>query len=236
MKAVAERMGYEALDGAKVIFIPIVTIVTLTVANIILAEAKIVKYGYISPYVAAVAILSNRVCVRAGLISALVAIPLYNFFIMPPTWAFSLPSVAEATAYISMLVVAVVVAPRVRWKEPPLPLTHDKSKPLPFTRKGRGGDAADTLTWDPSPSMVWATDDYIGREYGRIYVECLRDRTPETPPLSFIASDMVKRGAFTGVEAGFMHVVERAAASKTKRDDHLIPHDYTKDRGSHRAI
>lgn len=81
---------------------------------------------------------------------------------------------------------------------------------LPFVQFGYDleGDRRTSSFWNVRASHVWAVDDQIGREYGRLFLNARQARVPGTPPLSMIMRDMVKAGRWTGVEAGFNAVIE----------------------------
>lgn len=73
---------------------------------------------------------------------------------------------------------------------------------LPFL--SRGG------CWDVAPTGDWDADNQTGAAYGRAYVEAMFH--PETPLLCWIVKDIIQAGRYTGIEAGFFFVVQRAAA------------------------
>lgn len=66
--------------------------------------------------------------------------------------------------------------------------------------------------WLVTPTGEWETDSGLGAEYARLYVREMRD-TGRGPLLSWIVRDMMKRGAWTGIEAAFLSTVGRYAGA-----------------------
>lgn len=234
-----QRFGFEAGAGHRIWTWPIAVVSILTFANLALGWAGLSPYGYFSPYVAASAIVASRLCVRAGLLTALLSIVTWNFFVVPPILAFNPPKTAEVIAFTAAVVAGIWAAPRAKPKPPPQAL--DRKGPLPFVRRadtGNGNGKANGHTeascWDVAASGAWAEDDNYGRQLGRIWVDHRQSRVIDTPPLAFVLQDMIRAGQFTGIEAGFANALERAAASGDEAplivtDAALISQDHTHD-------
>ncbi len=203
---------YELVRNYSVVAWPIWAVAILTIGSLVAVRLGIIPWPYVSTYVAAVAIVSNRVCVRAGVMTAVLSAPVYNFlFTGGPHVGFTSPDPGEITAYIAMIVVALVIAPRTQSSSDGSRRQNDAGTDLPFTRRDRGNGQSDSLHgsgvcfWDVQPSGVWTADCEVGAEYARIFMERVKAGEPR-PLLSWIAYDMVRRGPgnFSGVEAGFM--------------------------------
>ncbi len=172
---------------------------------------------YVSPYVAMVAVLANRVCVRAGLLTALLSIPTYNYlFAGAPHQGFQVPSLGEVAAYASMVFAALMVAPR---RQPPTRRVYDAGTELPFTSNGRNGNGDrgngglhgnGIRYWDVRPTGQWVEDCNVGSEYARIFVERIKAGEPR-PLIGWIVRDMIVKGVWSGIEAGFMQSLGRAS-------------------------
>ncbi len=194
---------------------PIIAVFLMTAASAAAVKADILLY--VSPYVALVAIMANRVCVRAGLLSALLSIPVYNgLFAGAPHFGFHAPSFGEIAAYVSMIFAALMVAPR---RQPPERRIYDAGSSLPFTSNGRNenGDRGNgglhgngIRYWDVRHTGNWKEDCEVGTEYARIFIERARAGEPR-PLIGWIVRDMIFRGVWSGVEAGFMQGVGRAS-------------------------
>ncbi len=208
--ALAAKWGYRTRDEAWIIGVIGGSIGVLTGIEIGMLQARLVEYGYFSPYVAVTAIVAARFCIRAGLLTALLSVLLWDFCISPSKY----PGVSDLMAFASAFVVAVAVAPRDE-KTPKDPPRHTRGMPMPFTRPAdkSGNGHIDASFWGVTPSQVWAEDDWCGRQYGSIYVSELQNAgRRDCPPLSWIVRDMVRAGRFGGLEAGFIHKIESAAA------------------------
>jgi len=210
---VVSRLGYAPAFGKEVIWMPVLVAGGLTAANLGMAQLKWIEYGYFSPYVAAVAIVSARVCIRAGLSAALMSILCWNLLVVPPFLEFTMPTMAEATAYAAAIVAAIWTAPRRKIAIEDRSLGREGD--LPFVKKRSNGmnGGSEACCWDVAPSGDWEDDDMVGAQYGRIMVHRVQSHAYGTPPLSMVLQDMIKKGEFTGVEAGFASAIERAVAS-----------------------
>lgn len=201
---------------AVVIGAPVLAVAGLHTAGELANALSLVKGWYLSPYVAAVAILANRVCVRAGLIATVLTVPSYNFLWMGGRWSFDAPIAAEMLAYVSMVCVAFVISPRGPKVVPQK--IFDAGADLPFTKGGssngaRNGDGSLHGTgrryWDVSPTGDWAHDCIVGEQYARIYVDRYLHGEPR-PALAWVVADMVARGKFGAIETGFMQGLVRS--------------------------
>lgn len=215
-RSFALKLGFEPRNDAHSLYlIPLGIAAGITVINLSLAGLGLVKYGYFSPYVAACAIISSRYCIRSGMVAAVSSVFMWNVLVLPPMLEVNLPTVAEAVAYFSAFVAAVATAPRKKTVATPSEaemVPRKKDDGLPFTSKKRNGSGdIEASFWCVSPTYIWTDDDTVGREYGRIYVEALQRGEMNIPPLSYVVQDMIKGGDHTGMEAGFMSMVEKAA-------------------------
>lgn len=205
-KALTERWEFSDYPIC-VVTVPLVCAVGLTAISLILQNAGWVKVAYASPYVALVAVISNRLCIRAGLLTTALSIAAYEIFVSPSDGGLAWPSVGEMSAYVSMLVAAVLVAPRSPKPEKVVKLPG-RTESLPFTSKKHGGSDGlhgnGNLYWDVSPSGDWGVDCRVGSEYARIYMQhdCVRK-----PVICWVIRDMIMKGRFTGVEAGFLQTL-----------------------------
>ena len=195
-------------EGEIIYMAPLLAVAGLHALGEIVNHAGWVQGWYFSPYVAAVAVLSNRVCVRAGLIAALISIPSYNWFWMAGRHAWDWPISNELMAYLSMIVVAFLVAPR-KPKPPDSRRIYDAGTDLPFTNKTRSDGRSErslhgsgVYYWDVQPSGNWAEDCQVGGEYARIFLNRVRASEPG-PILGWIIRDMIQKGQYSGVECGF---------------------------------
>lgn len=210
----AQRLGFEAMNGPTVWFVPLAVVTMITIANLAMAWAGLVEYGYFSPYVAASAGVSARLCIRSGMLTALLSIFTWNFLIVPPVLALSVPSVAEAVAWMAAIAAVALCAPRIKPGAPAKPV--DRKAPLPFVRsktQNGKGPSQDASCWAPLRTGNWQSDDHYGRQIGRLWIDKRQSGEPGAPPLSFIVHDMIGEGEWSGVEAGFAHAIERAAAA-----------------------
>lgn len=225
----AHRLGYETRSGHAVWAYPLAAAFGLTVVTSALLWAGVLKDGYFSPYVAATAAVAARVCVRAGLLAALLSIVMWDFFVVPPLLVLSAPSASEVTAWLAAIAACLLVAPRINDRvTPDRSVTLDPSGTLPFVRRKTERNGVDhtrlgASCWDVRRTGNWAADDHYGREIGRLWVDQRQDAHAATPPLAFILSDMIEVGEFSGVEAGFANAVERAVAAGEELPLSLAP-------------
>ena len=193
--------------------LPILAVAAMSLAGIVFEHMTGAQW-YASPYVALVAVMADRVCVRAGLLSAVLAMLSFNYFFAGNSnWAFDPVTLPEATVYVSMIAVALFVAPR----QPPAgtPKVYDSERNLPFTANETNHNNAKRSLhgtgrryWSVQASGNWAADCHLGAEYARIFVE--RTKAIEARPmLCWIVRDMIAEGRFSGVEAGFIQTLGR---------------------------
>lgn len=175
-------------------------------------------YFYASPFVALVAVIANRVCIKAGVIAAALSSIAHLFFFVPEKWAFEIPPTAQLVSYVSMFAIAVIVARREPIPPPP-PATLDLSN-LPFTSvrkdkdKGAGLHKTANCYWSVEPTGQWVKDIKIGEEYARVYVHRVASKA-RAPLAAWIIRDMIVAGNFSGVEAGFVQGLTRMAQPKS---------------------
>lgn len=198
-----------AFDGnLKNLSATVVSVVCLTVIGIAAERAQFVHDWYGSPYVALVAIWANRCGLRCGLTAAVLSTLAYHYF-FAGDWSWVAPNHAQLTIYISMFVVACLVSPN---SETPNPLrVLDAGHDLPFTRKDgspNGMHRSGRRYWDVERSGVWGKDCHLGSEYARIYLARIVRGEPR-PMLAWVIHDMIRRGKWSGVEAGFASAIER---------------------------
>lgn len=216
--AMAHRLGFATRKGWSVVIAPTVVTATMTGVTVMMLWVGVVKDGYFSPYVAAIAVVAARVCVRAGLLAAILSILMWDFFVVPPVLTFALPSGSEVTAWLAAFAAGVLVAPRLsKDDDRPVRDAGPSSTGLPFVTRKPTRNGADhtrmTSCWDVQRSGDYSADDHYGRELGRLWVDRVQAGVEGVPPLSFIVLDMLESGEFTGVEAGFANAIERAVAS-----------------------
>lgn len=201
---------------------PLASVTGLTAINVALAACGVIAYGYISPYVALVAVIANRICVKSGIMAAFVAVPEIHAYVLPSEYSFTLPALV---AYLSMFVVAFAVAPTSG--RPKSERIYDAGAELPFTSKGAvEGSLHGTGVrfWDVEASADWAADCDVGAEYARLYLG--RIKTGETRPLiAWIVADMVRSGKFGGVETGFIQVLGQPSALAIRAASSVPKHD-----------
>lgn len=204
----AEPSRYVRADTPLIIAVPVMSVVALTVVGLALEEMGAVKGFYASPYVLLAAVISNRVCILSGLLAATLGALAFNMEFVQPRNAFTVPTMEELLAYLSMLVAAVVVARRVPAK--PAEKTVKAGDALPFV------DQSVANFWSVKSSGVWGDDTEVGEAYGRMFVaETASGRC--SIPLAWVIRSMVKRGEYTGVEAGFSSVVHRSATNRASQ-------------------
>jgi len=223
-RLVQRRYVFVRVDPASQVLYPIVAVAGLCLIGAGLVSMKVVSSFYASPFVLLCAVVSNRVCLRAGLIAATLSIVAHEYFFSAPYYEINLPSREQFLAYLSNYIAAWAVARKI--PAPPSPL--DPAQPLPFTHSGTSDDSTRSF-WAVDADDDWIADCEVGAEYGRIYVDRLRS-TAACPPLGWIVKDMIGKGRYSGVEAGFFSVVGRAASARIqpypKVPDHLQSDDH----------
>ena len=228
MQARVVRRDYTwvRVDWVSVFVYPAAFVTALTLLGICLIQAQIMNGWYSSPYVAVVALISNRVCIRSGIVAAALASLEHEFCFAGTIWSLNWPSPEQALSYLSMFGAAYVVGRKIPVYQPPAE-RGPRIDPLPFTavKKMDGDDTATRLFWHVDETGLWGDDSQLGSEYGRIYVERLRSKMP-APLLGHVVKDMIGRGRFTGIEAGFMSAISMAASGK-QPTPHLLTQDHT---------
>lgn len=201
------------------------------------ASELAVQNGYLLlPYTCAVFIVagvSNRICVRSGLLAAATGALLLNWLLSLPGsgqtaaihQGLHFPGVAELWAWALMFGIAVIVAPRRhRARNPRI---FDNGQNLPFTRQGNGEDDISRslhghglLFWDP-PSVKSDQEGWdVGTAYGNIFSARIQNGE-NTPRISWMVHDMVKRGPeqYGPVEIGFLETIaQRLTAGRRPND------------------
>jgi hypothetical protein len=182
------------------------------------------RYGilwYGSPYVAIVAVIANRLGLRAALLAAAMGIAALHFLFMDADYTWP----TRCVAYLSIIAVAVFVA---RPRPPATTTVYDRGPDLPFTGRNGGSSAEENqqgdrslhsagwVYWDVRPSGKWAEDCRVGSEYCRIWINRAL-HAERVPLLSWIVHDMVRAGRWSGVEAGFTSALEKLALRPTPR-------------------
>lgn len=217
-KFVRRQYQWVKVDTLSAVGYPVIFVVALTALGLLALQFGLTQSWYSSPYVMLAAVASNRVCVRAGVLCAGLGALAHNYIFVPPTWSFSLPSSEQGLAYLSMFVGAIIVGRKElppSSEAPPMPPGR-----LPFTRDVPvRPDSTTREFWAVEPSGNWSSDTQLGSEYGRIYLDSMR-RSNRGPLLGWIVSDMIRNGHFTGVEAGFLGVVGRAAIDPGRPIEH----------------
>lgn len=227
---VRRKYAFVRVDTTSAILVPLIVLSLAVVLGYGLISIGLVKSVYSSPFVALCALVANRVCLRAGLLTALGSMLGHEFFFASPYWELNWPSAEQALAYSANFAAAYLVARRV-----PLPPAPKSTTPgagiLPFVAQTTAPDKSFWVV--DSAGQDWTEDCQVGSEYARMYLERGADQTP----LIWIIRDMVKAGRWTGVEAGFCSVVGRAALSR-RRDQPppSVPHDDANKLDADRAI
>jgi hypothetical protein len=177
----------------------------------------IVDRWYGAPFVLLVAVVSNRLNMRAGLLAAFLSVLSWNFLFdhqaaLGHKWALSWPTTDELAIYISCILAAILLAkPR-----PPTALrAFDGGTNLPFTRApDTNGDhthgglhSTGWIYWDVQPTGNWGYDADVGREYCRMWIS-RANHNELRPLLSWIVHDMIRSRRWSGVEAGFASALE----------------------------
>jgi len=185
----------------------------LTAGLWVALELEFISHGCVFFYVAAVAVIANRIGLMAALVATLAAMPQINYFVIAPRDAFTVPTMVELSAYVCMIGVALMVTPNLRLRS--RKRTWDAGTELPFTHRDRSPEGAQASMhgmgvrfWSVTSTGKWSEDVAVGEEYARIYLA--RATTGELrPPMAWIVADMIKAGRFSGVEAGFLQGVCR---------------------------
>jgi hypothetical protein len=90
---------------------------------------------------------------------------------------------------------------------------------LPFVRQRdeKGGFlGSPRCFWCVESTGNWDTDCDAGVELARLYLDDARTSGGGLP-LAWIVADMIAAGRYTGVEAGFMGAIARAALERPRR-------------------
>lgn len=242
-----KQYRYVRTNDGTAIVVPVVAVFGLATFGWLLERWGLVRGFYASPFVLLAGVVANRVCIRAGLMSALLGAVVFDVVFAAPRWQLSLPTVEEFLAYSSMFAIAVAVARRQPVERDPPP-PHQAGQSLPFTsqrpkttRDDGSPDGTSLMAmsfWSVEATEVWADDTEVGIQYGRIYMDAVR-RGSAVMPLAWIVRDMIKSGKFTGVEAGFCGIVGATAKdnhARYQREHDLVAHDDADDFGPARRI
>lgn len=210
MRIVRRSYTFVRVDAVSVLMVPLVATVVMVAAGKAAIASGLVVSFYASPFVMLSALVSNRVCLRAGVLAAAIGVVAHEFFFSAPYYQLNLPTSEQALAYSFSFLAAYGCARRTTTR-PPAEKPQEASSKLPFT--------ADDTTherrfWVVDATDDWAEDCTVGAEYARIYLSRLRLKIP-APPLGWIVQDMIKGGRYTGVEAGFLSSMTKAAANET---------------------
>lgn len=213
MQAKLVRRSYEfvRLDALSIVLYPILGVTLLSAFGALLIKIGIIKGFHSSAFVALSALLANRVCVRAGLISAALSAVVHEFVFVPPTWELNWPTMEQSIAYAFGFAAAYACGRRMLAVTPPPSAPVAQSGTLPFERR-TGNDRS---FWSVDAGHDWTEDSRVGHAYGCMYVEQLRS-SHFAPPLGWIIKDMVAKGRWTGVEAGFIGVLGMAAGTHAR--------------------
>ena len=210
--------GWHLSTAARALYFPLLTVGALTAVNEAAVRLGVFPLPYLSVYMAAVALLANRVCVRAGLLGAALSVVTYDFWFSGGSHTgFVVPNINEAVAYLVMFGVAVAIAPRSPPADPPDRQIFGAGSELPFTTKDTN-DLEKSLHgigvryWSVETSGNWIEDCAVGSEYARIFIERVKARKSR-PLMAWIVRDMVTAGRWTGVECGFIQGVARASSA-----------------------
>lgn len=224
---------------------PIAVIGGLTAVSLFGYFTGMLPSPYSSTYVGAVALVANRICVRAGLFAAVLAVLTYNgLFAQEVHFGFRAPVAGEITAYITMFVLAITLAPRAAKPAKAEPKANP-DVPLPFVNRTGAKNGQDSglhgngaKYWDVTPSGNWAEDCAVGDEYARLFINAIRKNDDGRPLVSWIVRDMVHGGRFSGVEAGFIQRLGRSSTPGLAvfNNEHLFSHHTPDDDGLHRSV
>jgi hypothetical protein len=188
--------------------IAIACVVGMSLVGFALERFGFVRGFYASPYVALVTAITLRLGRIPGYVAAIASALAFNFVFAAPSptlrMAFSLPGNEELLAYASMLAVVYFVSATI----PPRTPERNSGRytgPLPFVREDEDDDGPRRNFWSVISTGEWSSDNDVGQEYGRIYID--RIRLGAAPLLCWIVRDMIRAGRYSGVEAGFMSAV-----------------------------
>lgn len=193
-------------DDRLIYAAPLVVVALITGASFVGWELGWMNLPYMSPYVAAAGLVAHRVCIRAGLIVCFLTMPIFNFCFSDQSIGFNWPKGGELAGYISMFVLVLGLAPRVKAiDEDDMPKSKSGT-PLPFVSKNDkpNGSHGAASFWTVDPTGEWAYDCRVGAEYFRLWFDLVQKQEPDRPLLCWIIRDMVRSSRFTGVEAGFI--------------------------------
>lgn len=229
---VPSRFVYARVDAVSTVIVPIAAVVLAVLIGHVILAIGLTKSIYSSPFVALCALVSNRVCLRAGLFTAFLAMVGHEFFFSAPYWSLNWPSPEQGLAYLANYLAAFAVARR--FPLPPGSLPSKPDQPLPFVSTI---PRTDRSFWSVEPAgNDWIMDAAVGAEYARIYLD-QRTIPGPCPALAWVIRDMIKAGRWTGVEAGFASVIERAAAQGYLQPRTVsVPHDDAYDFNTHRPV
>lgn len=220
------RYAYVKVDTVSAILIPFVAMGLAILAGQVIIAVGVVKSIYASPFVALCALVSNRVCLRSGLITAFLAMIGHEYFFSAPYMSLDWPSPEQGLAYVANFLVAFAVARRYP-EAPERPITPPSDQILPFVDTHKPPDSKSF--WLVQGGGDWFEDTDVGREYARLYMD-QRAEKKSAPTLTWVVRDMLRSGRWTGVEAGFLDSIEAAAicGHKLRRPD-LILSNYDAD-------
>ena len=217
-RLIRRRYDYVRVDLLSVIVYPILALALAVMAGKFILATGLVKSIYASPFVALSALIANRVCLRAGLLTAALSVITHEFFFAAPYHQLNWPTQEQALAYAANFLAAYAVARRVPMPPPRGPSSLG-AHGLPFAVI----PAADAprVFWVAESDGDWVRDADVGQEYGRIYLEQMR--AGYAPPLGWIIRDMIAAGRYGGVEAGFCSTVALALVP-SRLDHHADKH------------
>lgn len=205
---VRARYAYVRVDTASAVIVPIAAMALAVLAGQMILAMGLVKSIYASPFVALCALVSNRVCLRAGLLTAFLSMVGHEFFFSAPYWSLNMPTPEQTLAYLANFLAAFAVARRYPLP-PERPAKPASDQILPFVDTHKGPD--NKTFWFVQGGGDWSEDCDVGAEYARIYMDQRIVQGP-CPALAWIVRDMARSGRWTGVEVGFLSSVEAAAA------------------------
>lgn len=226
---VRRKCAFVRVDVGSAVLIPFIALTVAILLGHIVLSIGAVKSVYSSPFVALSAIVSNRVCLRAGLITAAGAVVAHEFFFAAPYLHLGWPSPEQSLAYGANFAAAYLVARRTPLP-PQTPPHTNGTTPLPFV--GTTTTPPEKSFWVVSGGRDWSEDCIVGSEYARLYLD------HACTPLPWIVRDMVAAGKWTGVEVGFCSVIGRAASVGRRNIDlpTSLPHDDADDFEPNRPV
>lgn len=205
---VRARYAYVRVDNLSAVIVPVVAMAVAILAGQMILAVGLTKSIYSSPFVALCALVSNRVCLRAGLLTALLSMLGHEFFFSAPYWHLDWPNPEQSLAYAANFLAAVAVARRC-----PLPPERPAAPPsdqiLPFVDTPAAPHGKNF--WFVQGGGDFLEDCDVGGEYARLYMD-QRIVPGPCPALAWIVRDMARSGRWTGVEVGFLSSIEAAAA------------------------